>query len=180
MRLFIAVEFPDAIKAELEKSTSLLRDACNRGIFSRRENYHITLVFLGEIPFMRVAEITQTMDSCVCPPIPITIGRLDRFERDGGDVFWRAIRAPGSLAGVRQSLAKALTVKGLVPAEEKEFRPHLTLARQAILREGAQLWELSEKLPDLEHTAMFMTLMQSERIGGKLTYSPIYRADFRG
>lgn len=178
MKLFIAIELPDIIKAELEKSASLLRCACIGGTFSPRENYHITLAFLGEIPSARVGEITDAMDSCVCGPIPITIGQLGRFTRGGSDVFWRAIQAPDSLARLRQSLTQTLTATGFAIEEEKEFRPHLTLARQAVLREGTLLSAISEKLPKLEHTAACMTLMCSRRIGGKLTYTPIYHTVF--
>lgn len=179
MRLFIAIEFPDSVKAELEKGAILLRGSCIGGTFSQRDNYHITLAFLGEVPPERVGDITDAMDSCVCRPIPLSIGPLGSFGHNGGGVIWRAIRAPGSLAQLRQRLAEALRTKGFALEEEKEFRPHLTIARQAVLHEGARLDALSQMLPDLEYTAASITLMCSGRIGGRLTYTPVYQAAFR-
>ena len=175
MRLFISFEIPDAVKAELEKSASLLRSACTRGTFAPPENYHITLAFLGEVPPERMEDIASAMDSCACRPVPLTIGELGRFRWDGGDVFWRAVRAPDSLARLRQRLTAALAAKGFAVEEEKAFRPHLTLARQAVMREGAGLDDLSMSLPDLPFTAGFMTLMRSQRVGAQLSYTPVYR-----
>lgn len=37
MRLFIAIEFPERIKAELEQSVALLRPSFETGRFSRKE-----------------------------------------------------------------------------------------------------------------------------------------------
>ena len=180
MRLFIAIELPDPIKAKIEKGALLLRAACQRGTFSQKDNYHVTLVFLGEIPPERAQEITAIMDSCVSPPIPLAIGRPGRFRRDGGDVFWRAIGAPASLAALQQNLTQALTAKGFTAEEGKTFTPHLTLARQAVLKEGIAFSALSDTMPEMELTAQNMTLMRSERIDGKLTYTPIHRSDLGG
>ena len=175
MRLFIAFDCPAAIKAALEQSASLLRGACTGARFTPRENHHITLAFLGEVPAERIEEIASAMDSCAFRPIPLTIGELGRFGRNGGDVIWRAVRAPEGLAQLQQSLTKALAAKGFAQAEEMGFSPHLTLARQAVMREGALLADLSQTLPDLAFTAGFMTLMRSQRIGAELTYTPVYR-----
>ena len=179
MRLFIAFEIPDPVKAELEKSASLLRAACTRGAFPPRENYHITLAFLGEVPAERMEDITSAMDSCVCGPVPLTIGQLGRFRRDGGDVIWRAVRAPDALARLHQRLTAALTAKGFAVEEEMGFKPHLTLARQAVMREDALLSLMSKNLPDLPFTAGHMTLMRSQRVGSQLSYTPVYRTQFR-
>lgn len=177
MRLFIAIELPDPIKAEIEKGAMLLRAACQSGTFSQRDSYHVTLVFLGEIPPERARDITAIMDSCVSPPIPLTIGRPGCFRRDGGDVFWRAIGAPASLAALQQNLTQALTTKGFTAEEGKTFTPHLTLARQAVLKADAAFSALSDVMPEMEFAAQNMTLMRSERIDGKLTYTPIHRSD---
>ena len=178
MRLFIALDLPDALKAELEKSASLLREACTRASFAPRDNYHITLAFLGGVPSEQMEDITLAMGSSVCRPIPLTIGGLGRFRRDGGDVFWRAVRAEDTLAHLRLSLTEALAAKGIAADEENAFRPHLTLARQAVLREDVLFADLCTKMPDLHFTAAHMTLFHSQRISGKLIYTPLSLAHF--
>jgi len=48
MRLFIAINFPDEIKATIAKIRDGLKEKAFRGNFSSDENLHLTLVFLGE------------------------------------------------------------------------------------------------------------------------------------
>lgn len=174
MRLFIAIEFPEEIKAELEKSAALLRRACKQGTFTRRENFHLTLAFLGQVPSQRVNEITGIMDACASPSIPITIGHMGRFKHREGDVLWRQIEADSGLFQLQSDLAAALRAQGF-PLEEREYKPHLTLARRAVLKDGMKLFELSAQMPDLNYTAEHMTLMRSEPIGGQIRYTPLHR-----
>ena len=174
MRLFIAIEFPEAVRDALAESAEVLRAACVQGNFSRRENYHLTLVFLGEVPPSGVKRVTAAMDACKFDPIPIAIGEPGRFCRDGGDIFWRAVHAPAALAALQKALTVQLRKAGFAP-EDRAFRPHLTLARQAVLLNGRKLSEFSASMPELRHTVTSMTLMRSDRVNGKLIYTPMYR-----
>lgn len=179
MRLFIAIEFSEKEKTALMQSAEVLRASCARGNFSLRENYHLTLRFLGEAPPAKVKRITAAMDECRAAAFDVTVGRLGRFRRDGGDIFWREISAPRALNDLHRELSQRLAAAGF-PPEERAFKPHLTLAREAVLRPSATLAALSAQMPALVHTADGMTLMRSERIGGKLTYTPLYKTAFRG
>ena len=49
MRLFIAIAFPDKIKDRLKAGMDDLRRQGVRASWSRRENLHLTLEFLGEL-----------------------------------------------------------------------------------------------------------------------------------
>ena len=173
MRLFIAIEFSEDIKAELEKSTALVRNACERGTITRQENFHLTLVFLGETDPSRVQEIIHLMDCCPSPPIPITIGHMGRFKRREGDILWRETRAEGSLFQLQNTLTTGLRSTGF-SLEDRQFKPHLTLARRAVLKHGITLRDLSAQMPDLTYTAVNMTLMESKQINGRTTYMPLY------
>ena len=174
MRLFIAVEFPESLLNELEENIRSLRGAFDSARFSRRENLHITLVFLGEAPPSRVKDITRAMDSCSGMPFTLKIGRLGRFKRAGGDILWRSIQAPDILYQVQETLSAQLRLAGF-SLEDRPFKPHLTLARAAVLAPGQQLEALSRNYPPLECTVQGMTLMRSERIQGKLTYTALHR-----
>ena len=173
MRLFIAIEFSEDIKAELEKSTDLVRGACERGTFTRRDNLHLTLVFLGETAPSRVREIIQLMTACSFSPIPLAIGHMGRFKRREGDILWREIRAEGSLFQLQNTLTTGLRSTGF-SLEDRQFKPHLTLARRAVLKHGITLRDLSAHMPDLTYTAVNMTLMESNQINGRTTYMPLY------
>ena len=49
MRLFIAINFNDDIKEELENNIEDLKDEAKRGNFSLIDNLHLTLAFIGEL-----------------------------------------------------------------------------------------------------------------------------------
>ena len=48
MRLFIAIQLNDALKDELEDVQLLMRDNGIHGNYTRRENLHLTLAFIGD------------------------------------------------------------------------------------------------------------------------------------
>lgn len=174
IRLFIAIEFPEDIKAELEKSAALLCRACERGTFTRRENFHLTLAFLGQVPPSRIREITDLMDACSAPPVPLTIGHMGRFKRREGDILWRQVEAEPALFQLQTALASRLRAQGF-SLEDRDFKPHLTLARRAVLKDGVKLIDLSAKMPELEYTAASISLMDSEQRSGRRTYTVLHR-----
>ena len=80
--------------------------------------------------------------------------------------------APG-LTEAQWQLSHALAGAGF-PLEERAYRPHLTLARRAILPRSMDEGRLSGLLTPLELTLDRLTLMCSERRSGLLRYTPIY------
>ena len=48
MRLFLGVELPTVWREALDRGAAALKKAGVRANFTRRDNYHLTLVFLGE------------------------------------------------------------------------------------------------------------------------------------
>ena len=50
MRLFIGILLPRAVQDSVAESARLLEQHCAAGRFVPRENYHLTLAFLGEQP----------------------------------------------------------------------------------------------------------------------------------
>ncbi len=176
MRLFIAIEFPEEIKAALKSGAESLRPYFQRARFTGKENYHLTMVFLGEVEPKRLPDIKAAMDACVSTPIDIRITRLGRFKGGRGDTLWRKIEAGRELWDLQSVLEKELRQRGF-EIESRPFKPHLTVAREAVLQSGT-LEELSGTLPALSHTAGGMSLMLSERKEGKLVYTPLYIRQF--
>ena len=50
VRLFIGILLPRAVRDSVAESARLLEQHCAAGRFVPRENYHLTLAFLGEQP----------------------------------------------------------------------------------------------------------------------------------
>lgn len=185
MRLFTAVLLPEAAKAALGKSENALRPFCREGNFTRPENFHITLVFLGEQPPARLRAVEGAVSAAAAgvPPFSLEIGGLGRFScgrglGSGEFILWTGVqKGSDELQALYRALSAQLCPLGF-PPDSRGYAPHLTLARRAVLKGG---WE--ETLPaaprGIEVPAGALSLMKSERIGGVLTYTEVFRAPLR-
>ena len=165
MRLFVAINFDEEVKARLLQCQESLRQGSAGGNFTRPENLHLTLVFLGETPPNRVREIQHVMDSAPAGPFALQFEGMGKF----GDTWWVGIRQNPVLTGLYNHLAQGLKAAGF-PIESRPFKPHLTLTREVILTPGVSL----EKPEPFATQVTAMQLMKSERINGKLTYTSIF------
>ncbi len=57
--------------------------------------------------------------------------------------------------------------------EKRPFRPHLTLARKVIVKQGFDLGQVSREIEPILAPVGSIELMQSSRINGRLTYTSI-------
>lgn len=177
MRLFIAIDIPEQIKDELQKNVKILQRSCDGGKFSPRENYHITLAFLGEQPESRVKDITAAMDCCNAKPFLLTISGLGAFANPGGNVVWCGIEAQEGLRPLQQELASQLRLRHF-KVEKREFTPHLTIARRVILKENICLADPAGLKEPISFTAAKMTLMRSELTSMGAKYTHLYEKFF--
>jgi 2'-5' RNA ligase len=95
---------------------------------ARRETWHVTLAFLGEVGDERVAEAAAAVErAAVGPPPELRLTGGGRFGRGQFTVLWVGVAGDGldDLARrVRRELKKAK-----IPYDNRPFRPHLTVAR---------------------------------------------------
>ena len=168
MRLFIAIEPDEKIRNALCGVMDELKKSGARGNFSRRENLHLTLVFLGEIAPDRLGQVRAAMDAARLEPFTLTLAAPGRFKREGGDILWYGAEGGDTLLSLRRSLTDELIRRGLSP-DEKPFRPHLTLARGA---SGAP--RIPEDARGASQRTTAVALMKSERVSGRLVYSKLY------
>lgn len=178
MRLFIALEFSRKTRQSLSASAEVLRQICDKASLTREENFHLTLVFLGEIPPDRVKDIRAAMDECVAPPVRVSITGPGRFRQREGDTVWRGAEPADNLRELYSRLCKALAERGFV-TEDRTYTPHVTLARRARLKSGCTIEALAARMPPLSEEIRAVTLMHSHTAGGKLTYTPVYRTTLR-
>ena len=168
MRLFIAINFNDATLSGLIALRDGLRDKAVRGRFSASENLHLTLVFLGECDAKQEAAAKAAMDEVNFEPLNVTIDRVGRFRRDGGDIWWAGVRVNEQLLNLHRDLTDKLTAAGF-ELEKRRYSPHITLGREVVTK------ELPRKIEPFGETVSAIELMKSERVRGKLTYTAIHK-----
>ena len=176
MRLFLAILFEEPVKDRLCEAMELIRRSTRTSRLTRRENLHLTLVFLGEL--REAGKVRGAMEEIRTSPFPLEIRGLGRFQRDGGDLYWAGIEPSLPLQNLYLELKNALAGKGIA-VEDRPYRPHLTLARQAVEKPEIPFYTLKNRLEPVKTKAAAVSLMKSERIEGRLVYTELYRKELR-
>lgn len=168
MRLFVALNPSEGDKAVLERYIVSLRKAGAEGNFSRKENLHVTLAFIGETDRLEAA--ARAVGGVASEPFAYRLSSLGRFRgrRGGGDTVYLNIDEGGAMAGLARLLAERLEKEGF-RLEERGFKAHLTLGREITGYEKIR----AVSVPSLEIAAEEIALMKSERLGGRLVYTPV-------
>jgi len=131
MRLFIAVNLPEAIRERIYEDVAPLR-AASAGIrWVAAPVLHVTLKFLGEQDERLVGDLRTALQSVAERHYPLavettTVGAFPNFRRPR--VVWLGMTGENALRALAKDIDQALAPLGL-PAETRAFQAHLTLGR---------------------------------------------------
>lgn len=167
MRLFTALCFDDETKNALFAAGKAAENFSG-GNFSAKENLHLTLVFIGETE--REDEIRLALSKIEFPAFEFKISGTGFFEKG---IFWAGTEENEKLRNLQKEVFEKLKNLGFEP-EEREFVPHITLARKFRPGEDFSSEETEKLLPEKAVSANRISLMKSERIEGVLKYTEIY------
>lgn len=177
MRLFIAIQFTEPLALELQKAVRSLRKQAAFGTFTRPENLHLTLAFIGET--QRVEAVEEVLQK-VCrshPSFPLTLRGAGHFSA----LYWAGLERSRQLTALASDLQAELRSAGF-DIEERPFKPHITLGRRIVPRTAprpaaapgtAQEAPISLQLQPLTMETCWVSLMRSDRIDGVLTYTEL-------
>lgn len=163
MRIFIAIRFTEAFKASILDAQEGLKEQGIRGNFTRPENLHLTLVFIGETD--RIDDIKTAVASVRFDPFVITTGQLGCFN-GRSRVLWMGIQGKEKVKALALRLRKALDERD-IDHSHGPFQPHITLVRQPTET------PLDIKPEDASMTVREIAVMKSERIDGRLVYTTL-------
>ena len=132
LRLFVAVDLPENVRESLRYLQAELRGR-NLGDlrWARPEGIHLTLKFLGDTPAERVPAIREALraPAVATAPFHLALGGLGTFGNRRPRVVWQDITGDvGPLKELREAVEELFVAMGF-PPEERDYSPHLTLAR---------------------------------------------------
>jgi 2'-5' RNA ligase len=132
MRLFVALEIPDAGGRELARRVAGLRERLPRARWVEPEKLHLTLLFLGQIADDQVPNLGAALREAFAkhPPMTLRLSGGGTFPpKRPARVAWVGMEAPEELAAVQaDAVAAAVNAVGFEP-EARPFTSHVTLAR---------------------------------------------------
>jgi 2'-5' RNA ligase len=132
VRLFVAIEIPDGARREVRRRSERLRGELPRARWVDPALLHLTLVFLGEVDPARQEPLAGALRVAFAAHPALELG----LEGAGGfppgrpaRVAWVGVRSASAIAPLQSAVAAAASAAAGVAPEEREFHPHLTLAR---------------------------------------------------
>ena len=175
IRAFIAVKVPGNIADSLENFLTELRPL-SRIKWVRRNQFHITLKFLGELE----PSIIRLVQDLLMPlkkfkPFTIELNHIGGFPNlNAPRVLWLGgDKGSQELAKLSRKINDILYSEADLPLDDKKFRAHLTLAR---LKDSNLPEELVRKLGTVQNFSWLcdeLFLMRSELTPGGPIYSQL-------
>ena len=150
IRAFIAVELPEEIKKGIDKETSSLRRTDADIKWVRPALLHITLKFLGDTPQDKIPLISDALKTIDVKAFDADVFGAGAFPNSKTPrIYWIGITGGDLFEPMRRDIEKSMSILGF-EAEDKQFRPHITIGRARSQR-GAQeavkrLFDLKDKL----------------------------------
>ena len=131
-----------------------------RGNYTKEENLHLTLAFIGEYPHWQ--PVMNALEAVSFTPFELELHGYGSF----GDLWWAGIKDSEPLTAVVRRIRRALS-EYKIPFDRKRFSPHITLIRRA-----------NGQMPGIEiqKAAMIVdsiSLMRSDRGRNGMIYTEI-------
>jgi RNA 2',3'-cyclic 3'-phosphodiesterase len=124
-RLFVAIDLPEQIKAELAGLVAELPAAK----WVDQQELHLTLRFIGEVDEQSCRAVQAALAGIAFTGFSLTLRGVGHFPPGKHPrVLWVGIEPSQQLLHLQQRVELMLTNTG-IPADERHFSPHMTLAR---------------------------------------------------
>jgi len=201
MRLFYAIKFNDNVKSRLAGNLAEIKKHTLKGSFTEKDNFHITLVFVGECEPGKLEDLKKVVDNTVENqqfsfikenPVKMRIDGLGTFVRPEDELLWVGTKTEPEniLKKFNETILEELAKCGVVIKDDKRFSPHITLARRVIFRDITNKDLKQIKFEPVNFSINSLTLMESvqeitavktiygERQYTKIVYKPVYERKF--
>jgi RNA 2',3'-cyclic 3'-phosphodiesterase len=139
IRLFVALALPDAVARGL----AMLESGVPGARWSTREQLHLTLRFIGEADGRDAADIDDALSTISSPQFTLELKGVGEFGGKHPHALWAGVRDAKPVVHLQRKIEAVLQRIGL-PAEERKFIPHVTLARLKATPRGRVLDYLTD------------------------------------
>ncbi len=164
MRLFIAINFEENMIDALCEMQDDLRQSGVTGNYTRPENMHTTLAFIGE--YDDPEQIEEVLKGLPLRSFNIKLTGCSPFK----DMYFGNIEENENLHDYVKRLRHALAEND-IPFDRKKFLPHITLVRRAEKTKSIPI--LSEDQYEESMRVKGISLMKSERGKHGMIYTEI-------
>jgi RNA 2',3'-cyclic 3'-phosphodiesterase len=176
MRLFVAMEFDEPFWQRLVDLQEELRKVAPDISYTRPENFHLTLKFIGAFEEAKLPALCDSLRNILkVGEFPMTLTGLDFLpERGPIRIIGAAVNGGGKLE-VLQRLIDVACARHGVPLDKRRYRPHITLARARHTLPRSAKAQLASCYIDapIESMVMDFVLMESKLSKDGAGYTPL-------
>ena len=179
-RLFISINCDEETKSHLLTVQEKIKSQTTKGSFTRPENLHLTLIFIGETKEEEIPLIKSVIEGAIQrhnQSLNLTLSIVNCFKHFNRELWWIGVNHSdpflSNLKNIRQKIADGLSDKN-VNFDKKPFKAHITLARE--IKHDKPIVIPNQKI---NYPVRRISLMKSERINGVLVYTEIFGVDLR-
>ena len=177
MRVFVALELPQKTKDNLARSAEQMKHFQTRGNWVEKDNYHVTLHFLGEVMDSNLLYVIAAMDQI--RDLPQMTLALDKFTVwRGSDVVCCKIRRDTALENLQRELGQCLERNGF-DVDHRAYRPHVTVCRKGAFQLPFTEVVKSVDVYNAPFTAGEVVLYQTIFHDKGVEYKELYRVSLR-
>ncbi len=124
-RLFVALEIPGPVRERL----ALVQGGVPGARWVRPENLHLSLRFIGEVDEHAAADLDAQLGRITASGFDLRIADVGSFGPDRSPTtLWAGVARCDALQHLRDKVDRAVVAAGLT-ADDRKFKPHVTLAR---------------------------------------------------
>src|SRR6185503_16681783 len=171
MRIFIALDIPEQVRAALTSYMERARALAPEARWARVEGLHVTLKFIGHVDDAAVEKIKAALSAIKAEPFEVKFAGVGFFPNpNAGRVFWAGVDGGDSLPKLASTIDAAMEKLGIT-RETKPYHPHLTLARTSSrpLRGLKPLLEEPPQFGTMTAREFFLYQSQPQKGGSKYT-----------
>jgi len=132
IRSFISLDLPLSLKHELSGHAKLIagQDKRQQIRWLPPENYHLTLVFLGEVESAILSGLQFALEQKLeaAEAVPLTISTITPFPFSRPRIAAVLVEQTAGLLQLQRDLLNCVRKCGITP-EKRRFVPHVTLGR---------------------------------------------------
>ncbi len=168
MRLFIAVNFDQDTKSKITELAKRLKSLGISGNYIKEQNYHLTLLFLGESDHSQLQAAKKAIQRIKTKPFDITFQNISNFGKNIIHLKVKPCEALGQIHDfLRESLIDDFSLTDTL------FSPHITLVRKPSFLPSPKADIFGDILP-FDCLVDSVSLMLSSCQNGKLVYTPLF------
>jgi 2'-5' RNA ligase len=177
MRLFVAIELDEKFRRRLIDLQDSLRVVVPEVSFTKPDNLHLTLKFIGEFQDAKVPALCEILKGVQKPgKFELKFTGLDLLpERGPIRIVAAAVDGGEKLLALQAAIEEACATQN-IPKENRRYRPHITLARARRPLQRSSKSRLFHAITTDEPVAMPVrefVLMQSSISNKGSVYTPL-------